>query len=271
MSCNICCDTYNVSTRAKIECCYCDFGACRSCCETYVLFESVPKCLNNSCGKEWSRKFIREKFTNTFVNNKFKKHLEDVLFEQEKALMPATQPIIEEMNRKKHVRAEIRKLDELIDNLNYERSVLERSINNPDLDKSKEKLKTPGFMRSCAAPGCRGFLSSQWKCGICELWTCPECHELKGEKRDDPDHKCDPNNVETAKLLSKDTKPCPKCQTKIFKIDGCDQMWCTTCNTAFSWTTGQVVNGVVQVTSSTQKEARRPRQANRRVISPLRS
>ena len=220
MSCNICCDTYNMSTRAKINCSYCDFGACRTCCETYVLSESLPKCLNSKCNKEWSRKFIREKFTSVFVNKKFKKHIEDILYEQEKALMPATQPIIEEMNRKKHIREELSKLDEEIAKLARERRLLEATIYNPNLDKTKETQKT-SFMRSCAAEGCRGFLSSQWKCGICELWTCPDCHELKGENRDDPDHKCDPNNVETAKLLNKDTKPCPKCQTKIFKIDGC--------------------------------------------------
>lgn len=220
MSCNICCDTYNMSTRAKVICSYCDFGACRTCCETYVLSESLPKCLNSKCNKEWSRKFIREKFTSVFVNKKFKKHIEDILYEQEKALMPATQPIIEEMNRKKHIREELSKLDEEIAKLARERRLLEATIYNPNLDKTKETQKT-SFMRSCAAEGCRGFLSSQWKCGICELWTCPDCHELKGENRDDPDHKCDPNNVETAKLLNKDTKPCPKCQTKIFKIDGC--------------------------------------------------
>ena len=220
MTCNICCDTYNVSSRAKTECYYCNFGACRTCCETYVLSESLPKCLNSKCGKEWSRKFIREKFTSVFVNKKFKKHMEDILYEQEKALMPATQPIIEEMNRKKHIREELAELDEEIEKLARQRRLLERTIYNPELDKTKEIQKT-SFMRSCAAEGCRGFLSSQWKCGICELWTCPDCHELKGANRDDPDHKCDPNNVETAKLLNKDTKPCPKCQTKIFKIDGC--------------------------------------------------
>jgi hypothetical protein len=149
------------------------------------------------------------------VNKKFKKHMEEILYEQEKALMPATQPIIEEMIRKKHIREELSKLDEEIAKLARERRLLEATIYNPNLDKTKETQKT-SFMRSCAAEGCRGFLSSQWKCGICELWTCPDCHELKGENRDDPDHKCDPNNVETAKLLNSDTKPCPKCQTKIF-------------------------------------------------------
>ena len=243
MSCNICCDTYNISSRAKIICSYCDFDACRMCCETYVLSEPLPKCLNSKCNKEWSRKFIREKFTNSFVNNKFKKHMENILFEQEKALMPATQPIIEEKNRKKRIRKEMEEIDDQIEELLKQKRQLERTIHNPLLDKSTETQKS-SFMRSCAAEGCRGFLSSQWKCGVCEQWTCPDCHELKGANRDDPDHKCDPNNVETAKLLSKDTKPCPKCQTKIFKIDGCDQMWCTQCHTAFSWKTGALSTSI---------------------------
>jgi len=226
-----------------VACSYCEFDACRTCCETYILFESIPKCLNNKCGKEWSRKILREKLSQTFVNKKFKKHMEDILYEQEKALMPATQPIIEEMNRKKHIREELLKYDEAIEKLVDEKRVLERTIYNPELDKSKSMSKSC-FMRSCAFQGCRGFLSSQWKCGICEKWTCPDCHEFKGTNRDDPTHKCEPDNIKTAKLLSKDTKPCPKCQTKIYKIDGCDQMWCTQCHTAFSWKTGAISTSI---------------------------
>jgi len=92
------------------------------------------------------------------------------------------------------------------------------------------------FVRKCADPECNGFLSSRWKCGLCDKWSCSDCHELK----QDHDHKCDPNNVATAQLLSKDTKGCPKCQTMINHAGGCDQMWCTQCHTAFSWKTGQI-------------------------------
>ena len=76
MSCNICCDDYNKSTRSKICCQYCDFDVCRNCCETYILSETTPKCMNPDCAKEWSRKFLRENFTNVFLTSKYKEHLE---------------------------------------------------------------------------------------------------------------------------------------------------------------------------------------------------
>jgi len=55
-------------------------------------------------------------------------------------------------------------------------------------------------------------------------------------------HVCNENDLATAKLLEKDTKPCPKCNMGIFKIDGCNQMFCTKCNTAFDWLTRKIMN-----------------------------
>ena len=197
--------------------------------------------MNPTCAKEWSRKFIREKFTNVFINTRFKNHLEEILFDQEKALLPATQPIVEEKVRKANIRKEMSHLDELIKDLYVQKRELERNLYINQIDTSSKKASN--YVRACSASDCRGFLSSQWKCGICEQWTCPECHELKGLDRD-CEHKCNPDLVETAKLLAKDTKSCPKCQTKIFKIDGCDQMWCTQCHTAFSWKTGAIQTNI---------------------------
>jgi len=242
LSCNICCDDYNKSSRSKICCPYCDFDVCRTCCETYILSESVPKCMNTNCAKEWSRKILREKFTNVFLTSKYKEHLENVLFDQEKALLPATQPLVEERIAKERIKKQIADLELFIDDLYHQKRELERQIQY-GIKGNGNKEDKAHFVRQCPANDCRGFLSTQWKCGICERWTCPDCHELKGYDRD-CDHQCDPNNVETAKLLANDSKPCPKCQSLIFKIEGCDQMWCTQCHTAFSWKTGKLEQNI---------------------------
>jgi hypothetical protein len=198
-----------------IACHYCDFEVCRTCCETYLLSESVPKCMQPNCAKEWSRKFLRENLTNVFLTSKYKEHVENLLFEQEKALLPATQPIVEEKNRKRNIQKQMKVIDALITDLEREKKALVRSLTTPEQKEARQL-----FVRQCPATNCRGFLSSQWKCGICEMWSCPECHELKGATRDCA-HTCDPNNVETAKMLATDSKPCPKCQSLIFKVSGC--------------------------------------------------
>ena len=217
VNCNICCDTYNKSSRFKICCLYCNFESCRTCCQTYILSEPIPKCMNTDCAKEWSRKFIRENFTDTFINSKYKNHLQDILFDQEKALLPATQPLVEEDIRKQKIREEIKDIDKQIYELMRFKREKEDQIHKRNVAIASSHNR---FIRSCPAEGCRGFLSSQWKCGICELWTCPDCHEVKGPERE-CEHTCDPNLVETAKLLAKDTKPGPKCHSNIFKISGC--------------------------------------------------
>lgn len=243
MTCNICCDDYNKSTRSKVCCPYCDFDVCRTCCETYILSENSPKCMKPECAKEWTRKFLRENFTNVFLTSKYKEHLENLLFDQEKALMPATQPLVEEKIRKKNLKKQISEIDKLIFDLEKQKRQLEYSAQFGPSVSSAEKEERAKFVRQCPANGCRGFLSTQWKCGICEQWSCPDCHELKGPDRD-CQHTCDPNNLETAKMLAKDSKPCPKCQSLIFKISGCDQMWCTQCHTAFSWKTGKLEKNI---------------------------
>jgi len=98
---------------------------------------------------------------------------------------------------------------------------------------------THRFIRSCPEPECKGFLTNNWRCGLCEKHVCSYCHVSLGCDKD-MDHECDPAMVETAKLITSESKPCPGCHINITKIDGCDQMWCTQCKTAWDWKTGQI-------------------------------
>jgi hypothetical protein len=111
--------------------------------------------------------------------------------------------------------------------------------------KAVNKAPAQTFIKPCPAEGCKGFLSTAWKCGLCDLYTCPDCHDLKGPVRDTPTHTCDPTKVETARLIAKEAKSCPKCGVSICKIEGCDLMWCTQCNTGFNWRTGKIADGPI--------------------------
>lgn len=249
--CQICDEKMNKSTRLAIQCEFCHFEACRMCNERYVTNESSVKCMNTSCGREWSRNFIRKSFTLKFVNGDLKKHREQILFDKERALLPVTQLIIERIN-------EYRKIDQLSTELDIlmqhsaqhilkQEELNELSRLRIEINSLYNKMKTPEtkktvFIRACPDEECRGFLNNEWQCGICQKQCCPDCHIILCDTI--TKHECNTDDLATAQLLSKDTKPCPKCATGIFKIDGCDQMWCTQCHTAFSWRTGEIENKI---------------------------
>ena len=237
-SCNICTEKYTEKERLKIKCQYCEFVSCRKCCKKYLLNETKAKCMNNDCDREWTRQFLRDNFTQTFINKDYKTHRENVLFNNERALMPMTQPLVENVIRREKITVEKEVLLKEIRAIQHSIFILDNEYNLLGRRNTGNRERAL-FIKACPDPECRGFLSSQWKCGICEKWTCPHCNVVKGIDRE-IEHECNPDDVSTALLLHNDTKSCPSCGTGIFKIEGCDQMWCTQCNTGFSWRTGRI-------------------------------
>lgn len=259
-TCNICLEPYNKIANTEVKCGFCEKSACRRCIQTFfTTTTNDPHCMH--CNKVWEREFVDDNLTMTYRTGDYKKHRENVLLDREIALMPATQHRAEQIKSADKMEKEvISPLNEQLRKLYEEEAVIKRQISKVQglrmdanyqihllrtgqVDKSKVKAEV-NFIRKCPDSDCRGFLSTAWKCGLCSKWACPECHELKGENRD-AEHTCNPDNVATAKLLAKDSRPCPGCATIITKIEGCDQMWCSQCHTAFSWRTGQKETGVV--------------------------
>ena len=101
-----------------------------------------------------------------------------------------------------------------------------------------EKKEKKQFIMKCPGDDCRGFLSTKYKCDICKINVCPKCRAIKTE-----DHECKKEDIESTELIKKETKGCPQCGIPIFKISGCDQMWCVECKVAFSWRTGKIETG----------------------------
>jgi hypothetical protein len=104
-------------------------------------------------------------------------------------------------------------------------------------EKKVERPKRPVFIGPCPEEDCKGYLDENVVCGLCKKEACKSCRLVKHAGD------CDPNTVETVKMMDRETKRCPKCNVPIYKTEGCDQMWCPSCHTAFSWKTGEIETG----------------------------
>jgi hypothetical protein len=270
-TCYICCENFNKSNRKEVICGFCpkqnEFLACVSCVKRYLL-ETTQNAHCMNCKHEWNRIFIYEQLPKVFLNIEYKKRRQDLIEERERSMMPATQPYVEIALLKRKLNDIGREISVLKNKLyvtnifsdthlelEIERVKLEHVFNclgNEIRQKDNQKTKESRaqFIRQCPMEDCRGFLSTGWKCGICKTRVCSHCHEPKlefkeGESKEGENHICNPDNIETAKLLKNDSKPCPKCACMIFKISGCDQMFCTQCHTAFSWVSGRIETRII--------------------------
>lgn len=257
-SCSICAEYYTTVVRKKVECNSCHKEVCSKCIEKYMMSNlEDPHCLH--CRSGWNRAFLTTFLTAAFLNKTYYAYRQTVLLNREKSFLPQYQVAAEREVKIRSLEREDaavkerynlieRKRNEELYAISKERTLLWRKIDNVRM--GREETASAGttvrtvvatkFIRRCPATGCNGFLSSAWKCGICNHWACPDCFEVKGLERDVA-HTCTADALATAALIRKDTKPCPSCGEMISKIDGCDQMFCTSCHKPFSWISGQAI------------------------------
>lgn len=65
--------------------------------------------------------------------------------------------------------------------------------------------------------------------------------EKKQLKKMKEKHECKEEDIESIKEIRAHTRQCPNCKTRIYRIAGCDTMWCVQCHTGFNWRTGLVI------------------------------
>lgn len=280
MSCEICCENINRSTRKLITCILCDNpkSACFECFSKYLLDSNsiAPKCL--FCQRELTMDFVHDNTNKTFVKQ-YSNHIFNLRFSLEESKLPESQDAANrqrwdlekerklkllrnekyilfgqrkllkdelpyyDKNDKQTMMSQIKTLTTQITSKLTEYNALWYQRYNTNDNKSHEK-KEQTFIKGCPTDDCRGFLSTAYKCGTCENFFCPDCNEVK-KSRHDEDHVCNEDVKSTIALIKSDSKPCPKCAVMIFRSSGCPQMWCIKCHTAFDWNTGQIDNGYV--------------------------
>ena len=272
--CVCCCE--EVSTEDLITCSYCHYGTCEDCASTYILGKlSEPSCM--SCRKVWSREFVMEHFDGTWLRESFFDHLGRLLMEQEKGLLPATQDEAKAIATIRSLSAEVRCLptnealkrryksdkdmyelrlgekrclrDTLLSKI---ASIKKQTItygygpSRPGFGSASGSASQPKYIFKCPFLDCRGFINTNYTCGTCAKKVCDRCHAcLDDDPKAAKDHKCNKDDIQSAQTVMRETKPCPKCMTLIFKASGCNQMYCTQCHVAFDWVTCTIDTGVI--------------------------
>lgn len=242
--CPICCFEFTLLIRKKITCFNCEKAACASCVKRYILESSSDaKCLH--CNISWDRRFMIQNLTKTFCNNDYRNHRRELLFERNKAYYPRISEIVDEKHNLKNLHEKKNELFKQLGLLSREIEQKSREIVNLEVSFVMNEKSTSGDKqirnRHCITENCMGYLNRIGFCALCKKTTCLNCNVYKT----DEEHECKKEDVETWENLKKTTKPCPSCGVRVFKISGCDQMWCTHCNTAFSWKFERIEVGAI--------------------------
>ena len=275
--CVICCDKFTKKIRKPVECSNCQFSVCMRCVEKFILESTTEaKCMN--CNHAFSFVFLHENFTNVFIQ-RYRKHRSNILWTRQLYQLPVINEYISLVNQEKKIknriielkqqkqkmsdefrsyrgrtdtntkirRAEIRieknKIDDEIILSNREQRQASRDAWNIRENFTNNKNIKIGRInnRPCITENCKGFLNNSGECPICSKITCLTCNNFKN----DDNHECNKDDIETWNNMKKNTRPCPKCSTRIHKISGCDQMFCVMCHTAFSWQKGTIETGPI--------------------------
>ena len=201
-SCPICIENVKL-----IACGSCNYKACKNCIRKFILEKEseIGTCMN--CNTAYTRATMVDMQGITFVKDIFTKHQHKVRINKQNKLLPSLQPIAEKEIKIENIEKEITELQKIIRQKKEDMFAIRNSR-----DHVQKK-----YIRPCSIERCNGFLNTSWICGICNIETCKDCFEPITKA----DHVCDPNTKETATLLKKDTKCCPKCGTGIYKIEGC--------------------------------------------------
>jgi len=249
MSCPICTETFNQLTRRETECLYCQSKYCTKCIKKYLLSNNKdPSCMY--CFKNWNKEFVEMHMSKYFLKTDYKKHRENILFEREQSLIPKTLQLLDlnseqtnechrllsnYLQEKDFIIKQLSILNQQIYNVRHQIYMLENNL-TLTLD-NLDHIEKKHFIKKCFNNNCRGYFNHKGICTLCNTIICMTCYEIK-----EINHKCIDSNIETIELIKKETKPCPNCNISIYKIEGCNQMWCTQCKTAFHWKTGMILH-----------------------------
>jgi hypothetical protein len=200
-----------------------------------------------------------DNFTQIYLRKNYSAHLAKITQDAEKLQLFTAVPYLElskniaknneeisTLNKEiKEARDKLRVLDFKKYELERAKHNMQNMYDNRTLTINPEELSTEdtSYVMGCITTGCNGYITKKYKCTSCDIRVCAQCHKLREGNGDE--HTCDPTEVESVKLIKRDSKPCPKCYVNIYRVSGCNQMWCTVCHTTWNYNTGKIETGNV--------------------------
>ena len=276
-TCSICCEE---GVGRFGECPKCGECICSSCVDQYAQHKEVDLDCPN-CEHPWSRAFLASFMQKYWMQKGYKLHREKVVWARERPKIPEAMPVLESKRYAEHLRresfriqaeaeaekyrlqAQLRRLDLDYDRASEvireeERFIRGERDDRPDpfipsskmtadeVEKASREAKKSREV-SCVSRGhcprddCSGLIGEGWKCVVCSTHVCRTCMKARDDKER---HICNPEDVLSIEQIRKDSKPCPSCRVRVFKIHGCSQMFCTACKSAFDWNSGKLITNL---------------------------
>lgn len=241
--CNICLLKFTKAKRKEVKCSFCDGQpSCSECVQQYLLGSTKkPHCHYPGCKKEWSMDFMYSNFNKSFINGKYKKHLQLIALDREKSKFSESMIAAEKEKQIEKLKKELKSINEEYNKIKRKKQTLRRELFYIESGRSEKKEVEYQYVMKCINDDCNGMIENKnYKCGVCDVKICSKCRTIKEEN-----HKCNEDDVESVKLIKKESRACPTCLTPIHKIEGCNQIWCVKCHTSFDYKTGEINTGVV--------------------------
>ena len=273
------CCSEEVSSNDMSICRSCDFKNCIECHKKYIMNSTnLPNCAN--CKAIIPYDYFLKKFDSKWIFGTYKENRSDIEtgFSRQTIidlmnLKNSERKNLEQWLELSLLNKKISRVESLIDNEkdSYDINILLISQYNEKISTYKNRIdeikveqmtlhrerygiqeqteqterienKKISYIYPCPHSECRGFLNDLFFCGLCNSNVCEKCYIIISP---DEKHTCDKNNIDSFNAIKNDSKACPSCGEFISKVSGCDQMFCTTCGTAFSWKTVNIEKGVI--------------------------
>jgi len=261
--CSICVE--EMTKNDIISCNVCSSSSCKNCFKRFILDHGFnSNCMH--CKTKVSREFIIQNLDEDWLKNEYKDFRKKNLFMIEKGKFPETQPAANIYMKAKDIvtklpfdpvsgqfKGNVINFNKYTQQFNvfndanlcimdyglgWEDHNFETGIRNENRS-LKKTIK-------CPYNNCSGIIpltgEDELMCAMCYGNVCSKCQESLHSTHLS-DHKCNENTVKTINDLRENTRSCPTCAISIFKIEGCDQMFCTQCHTTFSWNTARIERG----------------------------